>query len=164
VNDAPTILRRSTNALGGLLLGAIVGMIVLYLVMVLSGSDFGLDNVRPGAVAGGLLGVIVRFVFPIHQPSEAKYYRQILIALFLLGAAGVSFSIAGYGLVKGKIYSFSRGHKLLNPGELVTREDNPGLFWVSAVIWCGAGVVFGGLSIRNIQETSASIRRNDERE
>jgi hypothetical protein len=50
------LFHRSFSAIVGLLIGAISGMLALYFVMFVVGSDFGLDNVRPGALFGAVLG------------------------------------------------------------------------------------------------------------
>ena len=51
-----SLLHRSLSAIAGLFFGAVLGMLGLYLLMLMVGSDFGLDNVRPGAVLGAVLG------------------------------------------------------------------------------------------------------------
>jgi len=38
-----------------------VGMLALYFLMLLVGSDFGLNNVRPGAIFGGIIGFLLGF-------------------------------------------------------------------------------------------------------
>ena len=41
-------------------------MLILYIVMLVVGSDFGLDNVRPGFVLGAVLGFFLGLSFPEH--------------------------------------------------------------------------------------------------
>jgi len=48
-----SILSRFLSAIVGLLVGGVVGMLALYFLMLLVRSDFGLDNVRPGATQKG---------------------------------------------------------------------------------------------------------------
>jgi hypothetical protein len=43
--------------------GIVVGMLALYFVMLLVGSDFGLDNVRAGAPFGGVIGFLLGLRF-----------------------------------------------------------------------------------------------------
>ena len=57
-------LFRFLSAIVGLLGGGLLGMLVLYVVMLLVGSDFGLDNVRPGFVLGAVVGFFVGLIFP----------------------------------------------------------------------------------------------------
>jgi hypothetical protein len=55
----PEVWRSSVatgNESKGLFLGALVGPIILLVVMGFYGSDFGLDNIRPGIVVGAVLG------------------------------------------------------------------------------------------------------------
>jgi uncharacterized membrane protein YccC len=56
IKESASLLHRSFSAIVGLLIGAVLGMLVLYFVMLVVGSDFGLNNVRPGAVFGAVLG------------------------------------------------------------------------------------------------------------
>lgn len=49
-------MSRGVSAVIGLLFGAVLGMLVLYFLMLLVGSDFGLDNVRPGQYSVELSG------------------------------------------------------------------------------------------------------------
>jgi len=56
VKQSLSLLHRSLSAIAGLFFGAVLGMLGLYLLMLMVGSDFGLDNVRPSAVLGAVLG------------------------------------------------------------------------------------------------------------
>jgi hypothetical protein len=47
-----------------LFFGGFVGMLALYFVMLVSGSDFGLDNVRLGAMFGAVIGFLFGLGFP----------------------------------------------------------------------------------------------------
>ena len=58
------LLHRFISAIGGLFVGLAVGMLGLYLIMSVVGSDFGLDNVRPGAVLGAGIGFFLGWRFP----------------------------------------------------------------------------------------------------
>jgi ABC-type antimicrobial peptide transport system permease subunit len=64
MKESASLLHRSFSAIVGLLVGGVLGMLVLYLVMLVVGSDFGLDNVRPGFVVGGVLGFVLGLCFP----------------------------------------------------------------------------------------------------
>ena len=55
---------RFLTAIAGLFIGGLVGMLALYFVMLVTGSDFGLDNVRPGAVIGAVIGFLFGLWFP----------------------------------------------------------------------------------------------------
>jgi len=57
-------LARFLSAIVGLLVGGVVGMLALYFLMLLVGSDFGLDNVRPGGIFGGVVGLLLGLRFP----------------------------------------------------------------------------------------------------
>jgi len=59
-----SLLHRFISAIGGLLVGLVVGMLTLYLAMSVVGSSFGLDNVRPGAVIGAAVGFFLGWRFP----------------------------------------------------------------------------------------------------
>ena len=56
---ALSFLHRLLTAIVGLLMGGSLGMLIFYLVVVVVGSDFGLDNVRPGIVVGATIGFFV---------------------------------------------------------------------------------------------------------
>ena len=58
------LFHRFFTAIAGLFVGGVIGMLVLYFVMVVSGSDFGLDNVRPGAIFGAVIGLLFGLRFP----------------------------------------------------------------------------------------------------
>ena len=59
-----SLFQRFLSAIAGLFLGGLVGMLALYFAMLVFGSDFGMDNVRPGAVVGAVIGVFVGLWFP----------------------------------------------------------------------------------------------------
>jgi len=48
----------------GLLGGGILGILILIAAMMIAGSDFGLDSVRPGALVGAIAGAVVGFFSP----------------------------------------------------------------------------------------------------
>ena len=52
-----SLFHRVLTATAGLFIGGLLGMLALYYAMLLVGSDFGMDNVRPGAVLGAVIGV-----------------------------------------------------------------------------------------------------------
>jgi hypothetical protein len=57
---------RFLTAIFGLIIGGFVGILALYFVMLVVGSDFGLDNVRPGV----LLGAAIGFFFGLWRPRR----------------------------------------------------------------------------------------------
>jgi hypothetical protein len=56
VKTSFSFFHRFLTAIVGLIIGGLVGMLAFYLVMLVVGSDFGLDNVRPGVVLGAAIG------------------------------------------------------------------------------------------------------------
>jgi uncharacterized membrane protein YGL010W len=54
-----SFFHRLLSAIVGLVMGGLLGMLVFYLIMVVVGSDFGLENVRPGIVLGATIGFFV---------------------------------------------------------------------------------------------------------
>ena len=61
-----SLFHRFLTAIVGLMIGGLVGMLALYVAMLGVGSDFGLDNVRPGAVLGAAIG----FCFGLWRPRR----------------------------------------------------------------------------------------------
>lgn len=61
-----SFFHRFLTAFVGLIIGGLVGMLALYLVMLVVGSNFGLDNVRPGVVVGAAIG----FFFGLWRPHR----------------------------------------------------------------------------------------------
>lgn len=66
VTQSLSLLDRALSAIAGLSIGAVLGMLGLYFLMTIVGSDFGLDNVRSGAVLGAVLGVLLGLRRPWH--------------------------------------------------------------------------------------------------
>ena len=73
VKQPVPILHRFLSAIAGLFIGAALGMFALYLIMVVVGSDFGLDNVRPGVVLGAVLG----FLFGLWHPRRWSWLELL---------------------------------------------------------------------------------------
>ena len=78
MKESPSILSRLLSAFVGLLTGGLVGMLALYFVMLLVGSDFGLDNVRAERCVRAGLGRMeqqpngkLKFVGPIPPRFQA---------------------------------------------------------------------------------------------
>jgi hypothetical protein len=61
-----SFFHRLLSAIVGLVMGGALGMLFFYLIMVVVGSDFGLENVRPGIVLGATIG----FFVGVWQPSR----------------------------------------------------------------------------------------------
>ena len=61
-----SFFHRLLTAIVGFITGGFLGMLVLYLLMVSVGSDFGLDNVRPGVIFGAAIG----FFFGLWRPRR----------------------------------------------------------------------------------------------
>lgn len=64
MNDSLPIAIRVFSALGGLLGGGILGVLVLILSIIFTDSTFGLSTILPGALVGGGVGAILGFCFP----------------------------------------------------------------------------------------------------
>jgi presenilin-like A22 family membrane protease len=62
--ESLSLIHRIISAILATLVGGFVGMAALYSAMLLVGSDFGLDNVRPGVAAGALVGFVLGLCFP----------------------------------------------------------------------------------------------------
>ncbi len=66
MNAFPSFVHRLLTALVGLIVGGLGGMLAFYVIMLVVGSDFGLENVRPG----GLLGAAIGFLFGLWRPHR----------------------------------------------------------------------------------------------
>lgn len=64
MNDSLPLAIRLFGALGGLIGGGILGVLVLILSMIFTDSTFGLSNIFPGALLGAGVGSILGFCFP----------------------------------------------------------------------------------------------------
>jgi len=64
VKNPLSILWRCLSGIAGLLAGGFFGMAALQLLMLLIGSDFGLSNVRPGFIVGGVIGFLLGVYLP----------------------------------------------------------------------------------------------------
>lgn len=64
VNDSLPIAIRLFGALGGLIGGGILGVLVLVLSMIFTDSTLGLSTILPGALVGAGVGAILGFCFP----------------------------------------------------------------------------------------------------
>ncbi len=58
------LLVRFLAAGGGLIGGAMSGTILVVLLMVFTGSAFGLTNIWPGTVIGAIIGTLLGCLFP----------------------------------------------------------------------------------------------------
>jgi len=63
MNDSLPLAIRLFGALGGLLGGGLLGVLVLILSMIFTDSTFGLSNILPGAVISAGGGSTVGFCF-----------------------------------------------------------------------------------------------------
>jgi hypothetical protein len=130
----------------GLVAGFLLGPIVLLLIMTVYGSDFGLDNVRPGmligAVVGFGLGVISRQPWPGKEISRGDFkpISRLAAGLFCLALAMLGFST-------GHIYNFPPGKG--GGDRVVSWEENPGLFLFFLVVWILLGILLVGLAFWN---------------
>jgi hypothetical protein len=66
VKASLSFFHRFLTAVVGMIIGGLVGMLAFYLVMLVVGSNFGLDNVRPGVVLGAAIG----FFFGLWRPHR----------------------------------------------------------------------------------------------
>jgi hypothetical protein len=69
MKESVSLFHRFVSAIVRLLVGGVLGMLVLYFVMLVIGSDFGLDNVRPSFVLGAVLGFFLGLWFHQHRWS-----------------------------------------------------------------------------------------------
>jgi hypothetical protein len=63
-NNKLPIVIRVISAIGGLLGGAIIGTIFIILLIAVTDSTFGLNNIWPGTSVGALIGILLGFFFP----------------------------------------------------------------------------------------------------
>lgn len=64
MNDSLPIAIGAFSALGGLIGGGILGVLVLILSIIFTDSTFGLSNILPGALVGAGVGATLGFCFP----------------------------------------------------------------------------------------------------
>ena len=64
MNDPLPLAIRVFSALGGLIGGGILGVLVLILFIIFTDSTFGLSTILPGALGGAGVGAILGFCFP----------------------------------------------------------------------------------------------------
>ena len=62
-NHLPIVI-RVLGALGGFLGGGIIGTILIILVIAVTDSTFGLNNIWPGALSGAIVGAILGICLP----------------------------------------------------------------------------------------------------
>ena len=62
-NHLPIIIRL-LGAIGGFLGGGVIGAILIILVIAVTDSTFGLENIWPGPLTGGIVGAILGYCFP----------------------------------------------------------------------------------------------------
>ncbi len=62
MNDSLPIAIRVFSALGGLIGGEILGVLVLVLSIIFTDSTFGLSNILPGVLVGAGVGSVLAFV------------------------------------------------------------------------------------------------------
>ncbi len=63
-NNKLPIVIRVISAIGGLLGGAIIGTVFIILLIAITDSTFGLNNIWPGTSTGSLIGILLGFFFP----------------------------------------------------------------------------------------------------
>jgi hypothetical protein len=73
-DDRPKNMTIFLGAFCGFLGGALSGATLLILYIIVAGSDFGLNNIWPGSLAGALIGALLGFFYP--------RIAQVLIAIF----------------------------------------------------------------------------------
>lgn len=64
MNGSLPLAIRVFSALGGLIGGGLLGVLVLILSIIFTDSTFGLLNILPGALVGAGVGAILGFCFP----------------------------------------------------------------------------------------------------
>jgi len=62
-NHLPIVI-RILGALGGFIGGGIIGTILIILVILVTDSTFGLNDIWPGSLTGAIVGAILGFCFP----------------------------------------------------------------------------------------------------
>jgi hypothetical protein len=62
--DRLSVVIRFVAAGAGLVGGAMSGTILILLLMILTGSTFGLTKIWPGTVIGAIVGSVLGFLFP----------------------------------------------------------------------------------------------------
>ncbi len=63
-NSHLPIIIRLLGAIGGFLGGGVIGAIIIILVIAVTDCTFGLNNIWPGPLTGGIVGAILGYCFP----------------------------------------------------------------------------------------------------
>jgi hypothetical protein len=82
------ILIRILGALGGMLGGGFSGAILLVLIIMVTDSNLGLDNIWPGALIGAIIGGFIGFF----SPKIGKILASILSSNLLTSMTKARFS------------------------------------------------------------------------
>jgi hypothetical protein len=125
--------------------GAYAGMGVLFVTMQVTGLDFGLDNLRPGGLLGGVAGFLLGLVLTPHLPNttttESNSAKTFKAAVYMGGAAISLFAIV-MAFLQGRVHlpEIGRSGDGLDTGRGVTWSDHPIIFLIYLVIWVAVAV------------------------
>ena len=76
-DDRLFLVVRFVAAGGGLIGGAMGGTILMALLMVFTGSTFGLSNIWPGTVVGAIIGAVLGFLFPRIGKALIGFFARV---------------------------------------------------------------------------------------
>jgi hypothetical protein len=76
-DDRLFLIVRFLAAAGGMLGGSMSGTILIVLLMVFTGSTFGLANIWPGTVIGAIVGAVLGFLFPRIGKALIGFFARV---------------------------------------------------------------------------------------
>jgi hypothetical protein len=76
-DDKIFLMVRVLAAGGGLVGGAISGTVLIILLMIFTGSTFGLTNIWPGTVGGAIAGAVLGFLYPRIGKTLIEFFSGV---------------------------------------------------------------------------------------
>ncbi len=138
-------LNRIFAAYALAIVGALAGALLLYVAMQITGSDFGLDTLRPGGLLGGVGGILVGLMLTPRKSNtaiaETKSAKTFKATVYMVGAILSSFALV-MAVLQGRIHLPEMGKRAtLDSTRFASWSDSPGLFLFCVVVWATLGIV-----------------------